>query len=106
MYAFNNDLIINIVPIYNEEQIKKIIKIQSNVRGMEIRDKIKLKGKNKQLIKKENIQKTNEFTYEKNISKEIDENDLELNEKFERIIVIKNKYLFYINFYHYSLKMI
>ena len=106
MYAFNNDLIINIVPIYNEEQIKKIIKIQSNVRGMEIRDKIKLKGKNKQLIKKETNKKTNEFTYEKNISKEIDENDLELNEKFERIIVIKNKYLFYINFYHYSLKMI
>ena len=71
--------------------MKKIVKIQSNVRGMEKRDKIKLKSRNKKLIKQnKNNPEQNEFIYEKNISKEIDENDFE---KYEKLIVNKNIYL-------------
>ena len=56
-----------------------------------MRDKIKLKSRNKKLIKqnKNNLEQ-NEFIYEKNISKEIDENDFE---KYEKLIVNKNIYL-------------
>ena len=58
---------------------------------MEIRDKIKLKSRNKKLIKQNKINpEQNEFIYEKNISKEIDENDFE---KYEKLIVNKNIYL-------------
>ena len=58
---------------------------------MEMRDKIKLKSKNKNIRKqKENNPKMYEFIYEKNINKEIDENDLESNEKYEKIIVNNN----------------
>ena len=71
--------------------MKKIVKIQSNVRGMEMRDEIKLKSRNKKLIKQnKNNPEQNEFIYEKNISKEIDENDFE---KYEKLIVNKNIYL-------------
>ena len=59
----NNDLNINIVLHNNEEEIKKIIKIQSHVRGMEMRNKIKLKSQNKKLIY-QNIQNKNEINYE------------------------------------------
>ena len=58
---------------------------------MEMRDKIKLKSRNKKLIKQnKNNPEQNEFIYEKNISKEIDENDFE---KYEKLIVNKNIYL-------------
>ena len=40
-----------------------IIKIQSHVRGMEMRNKIKLKSRNKKLIN-QNIQNKNEINYE------------------------------------------
>ena len=59
----NNDLNINIVLHNNEEEIKKIIKIQSHVRGMEMRNKIKLKSRNKKLIN-QNIQNKKEINYE------------------------------------------
>ena len=59
----NNDLNINIVLHNNEEEIKKIIKIQSHIRGMEMRNKIKLKSRNKKLIN-QNIQNKNEINYE------------------------------------------
>ena len=56
-----------------------------------MRDKIKLKSRNKKLIKQNKINpEQNEFIYEKNISKEIDENDFE---KYEKLIVNKNIYL-------------
>ena len=56
-----------------------------------MRDKIKLKSRNKKLIKQnKNNPEQNEFIYEKNISKEIDENDFE---KYEKLIVNKNIYL-------------
>ena len=58
---------------------------------MEMRDKIKLKSRNKKLIKQnKNNPEQNEFIYEKNISKDIDENDFE---KYEKLIVNKNIYL-------------
>jgi hypothetical protein len=58
---------------------------------MEMRDKIKLKSRNKKLLKQnKNNPEQNEFIYEKNISKEIDENDFE---KYEKLIVNKNIYL-------------
>ena len=59
----NNDLNINIVLHNNEEEIKKIIKIQSHIRGMEMRNKIKLKSRNKKLIN-QNIQNKNKINYE------------------------------------------
>lgn len=63
-----------------------------------MRDKIKLKSRNRQ--KEINpIQK--EFIYEKNISKEIEENDAE---KYEKLIV--NKIIYYLILCEYSQKMI
>ena len=138
----NYNVIINLAYSFDEEQINKIIKIQATIRGMEMRDKIKLKSKKRKLketierekeqekderneedifddilekqleeknlgkkdeeiiAKKEEKEKeekreeekeqkinTNVFIYDNNIDKEIDKNDLELNEKYEKIIV-------------------
>ena len=56
-----------------------------------MRDKIKLKSRNKKLLKQnKNNPEQNEFIYEKNISKEVGENDFE---KYEKLIVNKNIYL-------------
>ena len=110
--VIKNDIYNNIIIalIYGED-LEKIIKIQSNVRGMEMREKIKLKSK-KRKLNNQKLNKTNEdntkttdFIYDKKISKEINEDDLE---KYEKIIVNK-KYIFinqiYIYFI-YSLKKI
>ena len=106
--VIKNDIYNNIIIalIYGED-LEKIIKIQSNVRGMEMRDKIKLKSK-KRKINNQKLNKTNEdntkttdFIYDKKISKEINEEDLE---KYEKIIVNK-KYIF-INKIYYSPKKI
>lgn len=106
--VIKNDIYNNIIIalIYGED-LEKIIKIQSNVRGMEMREKIKLKSKkrklNSQKLNKtnEDITKTTDFIYDKKISKEINEEDLE---KYEKIIVNK-KYIF-INKIYYSPKKI
>lgn len=106
--VIKNDIYNNIIIalIYGED-LEKIIKIQSNVRGMEMREKIKLKSK-KRKINNQKLNKTNEdntkttdFIYDKKISKEINEDDLE---KYEKIIVNK-KYIF-INKIYYSPKKI
>jgi hypothetical protein len=69
---------------------------------MEMRDKIKLKSRNKKLIKQKEINPIQkEFIYEKNISKEIKENDAE---KYEKLIV--NKIIYYLTLCEYSQKMI
>ena len=99
--CIKNDLNINIVLFSGEEELKKIIKIQSNIRGMEMRDKIKLKSKNKRLIQpKQSNEKVDVLNSENNIIKETDENE---KEKYEKIIVNK-KYIFII--IKYSLKLI
>ena len=91
--CIKNDLNINIVLFSGEEELKKIIKIQSNIRGMEMRDKIKLKSKNKRLIQpKESSGNLDVLNRENNIIKETDENE---KEKYEKIIVNK-KYIFII----------
>lgn len=67
-----------------------------------MRDKIKLKSRNKKLIKQKEINPIQkEFIYEKNISKEIEENDAE---KYEKLIV--NKIIYYLILCEYSQKMI
>ena len=67
-----------------------------------MRDKIKLKSRNKKLIKQKEINPIQkEFIYEKNISKEIEENDAE---KYEKLIV--NKIICYLTLCEYSQKMI
>ena len=67
-----------------------------------MRDKIKLKSRNKKLIKQKEINPIQkEFVYEKNISKEIKENDAE---KYEKLIV--NKIIYYLILCEYSQKMI
>ena len=72
---------------------------------MEMREKIKLKSKNKKrnnLQKKETLPKINEFNYENNIIKETEEND---SEKYEKILVNKNIFfIININIYIYSQK--
>ena len=75
------------------EDINKIIKIQSYIRGMSMRDKIKLRGrpKNKN-IKTETVKKT-EFSYENTINQKAEENDEFLQKKYNEIIVIYNYYL-------------
>ena len=73
-----------------------------------MRDKIKLKSKNKNPKKQivdniyanNDINNDNEFVYDNNIIKEINEGDKELILQYEKIIVIK--YIILI----YSLKMI
>ena len=67
-----------------------------------MRDKIKLKSRNKKLIKQKEINPIQkEFIYEKNISKEIEENDAE---KYEKLIV--NKIIYYLTLCEYSQKKI
>lgn len=67
-----------------------------------MRDKIKLKSRNKKLIKQKEINPIQkEFIYEKNISKEIEENNAE---KYEKLIV--NKIIYYLTLCEYSQKMI
>ena len=67
-----------------------------------MRDKIKLKSRNKKLIKQKEINPIQkEFIYEKNISKEIEENN---TEKYEKLIV--NKIIYYLTLCEYSQKMI
>ena len=67
-----------------------------------MRDKIKLKSRNKKLIKQKEINPIQkEFIYEKNISKEIEENNAE---KYEKLIV--NKIIYYLILCEYSQKMI
>ena len=67
-----------------------------------MRDKIKLKSRNKKLIKQKEINPIQkEFIYEKNISKEKEENDAE---KYEKLIV--NKIIYYLILCEYSQKMI
>ena len=67
-----------------------------------MRDKIKLKSRNKKLIKQKEINPIQkEFIYEKNISKEMDENDAE---KYEKLIV--NKIIYYLTLCEYSQKKI
>ncbi len=65
--------------------MNKIIKIQSYVRGMEIRDKIKLRAKPKPKIAKK--QKINEFSFDNNITKKVENCDIELQKKYNEIIV-------------------
>ena len=84
----NYNVIINLAYSFDEEQINKIIKIQATIRGMEMRDKIKLKSKKKKQKEEEEIIKTDgnninngEFIYENKIKKEIKENDIELYNK-------------------------
>lgn len=76
------------------------------VRGMEMRDKIKLKSKNKNIIKQkdeENSSKNNSFKNEINEPKEINKNNSKYNEIYESLIVNK----IYINLlYIYSPKKI
>ena len=90
--CIKNFLYVNIVLLFREEELKKIIKIQSNIRGMEMRDKIKLKSKKKITIiqPEKNNSKLDLLKNEKNIIEETKENE---KEKYEEIIVNK-KYIF------------
>ena len=57
-----------------------------------MRDKIKLKSRNKKIIKEKEINlEQNKFIYEKNISKEIEEN----TEYYEKLIVTKIIFLLF-----------
>ena len=67
----------------NPELMNKIIKIQSHIRGMEMRDKIKLREKPKTSKK----QKMNEFNYDDKIIKKVENKDIELQKKYNEIIV-------------------
>jgi len=56
-----------------------------------MREKIKLKSKNKNILqKKEPLPKINEFIYENDIIKETEENE---SEKYEKILVNKKIFL-------------
>ena len=71
----------------DSDYINKIIKIQSYVRGIEMRDKIKLKSRPKKLGKLEEKKEPNtEFSYDNKITMKLKENDLESN-RFNEIIV-------------------
>ena len=67
----------------NPELMNKIIKIQSHIRGMEIRDKIKIRAKPKTSKK----QKKNEFTFDGKVIKKVENENIELQKKYNEIIV-------------------
>lgn len=69
----------------NPENINKIIKIQSHVRGMEMRDKIKLRIKPKNF--KNKTPKKTQFIYENTISQKAENEDVEIQKKYNEIIV-------------------
>ena len=53
-----------------------------------MRDKIKLRGRSKRKQKEiEENQKRTEFSYENNISQKVEENDSEMQKKYNEIIV-------------------
>lgn len=68
--------------------MNKLVKIQSYVRGMEMRDQIKLKNKPKRLKSKDLLNsKKIEVNYENTFSRKIEETDVELQKKYDNIIV-------------------
>ena len=69
-----------------------------------MREKIKLKSKNKNILqKKELLPKINEFIYENDIIKETEENE---SEKYEKILVNKKIYFIIKNIYFIAKKRI
>ena len=69
-----------------------------------MREKIKLKSKNKNILqKKESLPKINEFIYENDIIKETEENE---SEKYEKILVNKKIYFIIKNIYFIAKKRI
>jgi len=73
-----------------QDQINKIIKIQSHIRGMGMRDKIKLRIKQKNNQMSDKNSKKSEFNYENSISQRIEEYDTEMQKKYNEIIVNLN----------------
>ena len=70
-----------------QEKINKIIKIHSHIRGMGMRDKIKLRMKQKNNKTSDKNSKKSEFNYENTISQRIEEYDTEMQKKYNEIIV-------------------
>jgi hypothetical protein len=70
-----------------QEKINKIIKIQSHFRGMGMRDKIKLRIKQKNNKTSDKNSKKSDFNYENTISQRIEEYDTEMQKKYNEIIV-------------------
>ena len=70
-----------------QDKINKIIKIQSHIRGIGMRDKIKLRIKPKNNKKSDSNSKKSEFNYENTISQKIEEYDTEMQKKYNEIIV-------------------
>ena len=87
----------------DDEALNKIIKIQSYVRGMEMRNKIKLKGKNKN--KNININKNSQTkstynpdkneNYENTTTNRIEDNEIKLQTNYNEIIVNNKLYNLY-----------
>lgn len=81
---------VQIVSLYNNgESLKKIIKIQSNFRGMEMRDQIKLRSKPRKLDNKNKLFKLSD---ENIISRKVEETDVEFQKNLDGKIV---KNIFY-----------
>ena len=77
---------VQIVSLYNNgESLKKIIKIQSNFRGMEMRDQIKLRSKPRKLDNKNKLSKLSD---ENIIGRKVEETDVEFQKNFGGIVNI------------------
>jgi hypothetical protein len=78
----------------DEEAINKIIKIKSYVRGMEMRDKIKLRGKNKTKNSqtKSTYNPDKNENYDNSTTPRIEENEMKLQTNYNEIIVNNNIY--------------
>ena len=78
----------------DEEAINKIIKIQSYVRGMEMRIKIKLRGKNKTKNSqtKSTYNPDKNENYDNSTTPRIEENEMKLQTNYNEIIVNNNIY--------------
>ena len=81
----------------DEEAINKIIKIQSYVRGMEMRDKIKLRGKNKTKNSqtKSTYNPDKNENYENSTTNRIKDNEIKLQTNYNEIIVNNKLYNLY-----------
>ena len=74
------------------QYINKIIKIQSYVRGMGMRDKIKIRARQKNKTPKPESPKKADFSYDNTISQKAKENEENLQKKYNEIIVKYNSF--------------
>ena len=74
------------ISLSDTENLQKIIKIQSFVRGIEMRDKVKLKSKPRKLNPREMDDKKSESSHDNHNNSKMEDNEI-IAKDYEQIIV-------------------